>query len=145
MSKSGLSHLALKNEVEGCLLCHNAPCTKNCPHNAKPDEVFRALRFENVNGAKKIIAETDMCLLCEEESCMSSCVKASIDRPVDIPKVMNYIQNKVKEEGYQEGDSVNLEIDFCGVHCENPFFLSSSVVASNYEMVAKAFDMSTLR
>jgi dihydropyrimidine dehydrogenase (NAD+) subunit PreA len=36
---------------------------------------------------------------------------------------------------------VDLSIDFCGIRCENPFFLSSSVVASNYEMVAKAFDM----
>lgn len=37
--------------------------------------------------------------------------------------------------------SVDLSLDFCGVHCENPFFLSSSVVGSNYEMVAKAFDL----
>lgn len=34
----------------------------------------------------------------------------------------------------------DLSIDFLGVHCENPFFLSSSPVGSDYEMVAKAFD-----
>lgn len=34
----------------------------------------------------------------------------------------------------------DLSIDFLGVKCENPFFLSSSPVGSNYEMVAKAFD-----
>jgi dihydropyrimidine dehydrogenase (NAD+) subunit PreA len=34
----------------------------------------------------------------------------------------------------------NLAIDFLGVKCENPFFLSSSPVGSNYEMIAKAFD-----
>lgn len=33
-----------------------------------------------------------------------------------------------------------LSTDLCGVRCENPFSLSSSVVGSNYEMVAKAFD-----
>lgn len=33
-----------------------------------------------------------------------------------------------------------MSTDLCGVKCENPFFLSSSVVGSNYEMVAKAFD-----
>lgn len=33
-----------------------------------------------------------------------------------------------------------MSTDLCGVRCENPFFLSSSVVGSNYEMVAKAFD-----
>ena len=34
----------------------------------------------------------------------------------------------------------DLSIDFLGVHCENPFFLSSSPVGSDYDMVAKAFD-----
>ena len=34
----------------------------------------------------------------------------------------------------------NLNIDFLGIPCENPFFLSSSVVGSNYEMVARAFE-----
>lgn len=35
----------------------------------------------------------------------------------------------------------DLSIEFLGVKCENPFFLSSSPVCSNYDMVAKAFDM----
>lgn len=34
----------------------------------------------------------------------------------------------------------DLSIDYLGVRCENPFFLSSSPVGSNYEMVAKAFE-----
>ena len=34
----------------------------------------------------------------------------------------------------------DLSIDFLGVKCENPFFLSSSPVGSNYEMCAKALE-----
>ena len=34
----------------------------------------------------------------------------------------------------------DLSIDFCGVKCENPFFLSSSPVGSNYEMCRKALE-----
>jgi len=34
----------------------------------------------------------------------------------------------------------SLEIDFCGVKCENPFFLSSSPVGGNYDMCAKALE-----
>jgi len=34
----------------------------------------------------------------------------------------------------------DLSIDFCGVKCENPFFLSSSPVGSNYDMCAKALE-----
>jgi dihydropyrimidine dehydrogenase (NAD+) subunit PreA len=33
-----------------------------------------------------------------------------------------------------------LDITFCGIPCENPFFLASSAVCTNYEMVARAFD-----
>lgn len=34
----------------------------------------------------------------------------------------------------------DLSIEYLGVKCENPFFLSSSPVGSNYEMVAKAYE-----
>ena len=34
----------------------------------------------------------------------------------------------------------DLSIDFLGVKCENPFFLSSSPVGSNYEMVSKCYE-----
>ena len=39
-----------------------------------------------------------------------------------------------------DGDRPSLEIDFVGIHCENPFFLASSAVCTNYEMVANAFE-----
>lgn len=35
----------------------------------------------------------------------------------------------------------DLSIEFCGVKCENPFFLSSSPVGNCYEMCAKCFDI----
>lgn len=34
----------------------------------------------------------------------------------------------------------DLSLNYLGVKCENPFFLSSSPVGSNYEMVAKAYE-----
>ena len=41
---------------------------------------------------------------------------------------------------HREGLGVSLAIDFCGIRCENPFFLASSAVCTNYEMVARAFE-----
>lgn len=35
----------------------------------------------------------------------------------------------------------DLSIEFCGVKCENPFFLSSSPVGNCYEMCAKALEI----
>ncbi|MTI58532.1 MAG: NAD-dependent dihydropyrimidine dehydrogenase subunit PreA [Firmicutes bacterium] len=34
----------------------------------------------------------------------------------------------------------DLSIEFCGIRCENPFFLASSPISSNYEMVSRALD-----
>lgn len=34
----------------------------------------------------------------------------------------------------------DLSIDFLGIKCENPFFLASSPVGSNYDMIKKAFE-----
>lgn len=141
MNKERLSHLALKNEIESCLLCHNAACTKACSNNCQPDKVIRSLRFDNMNGAKEIIGKTDSCYFCEAESCVTSCVKKHINSSVNIPMIMEAVQSELKADGYVDSADVDLSIDFCGIPCENPFFLSSSVVASNYEMVAKAFDM----
>jgi dihydropyrimidine dehydrogenase (NAD+) subunit PreA len=35
----------------------------------------------------------------------------------------------------------DLSIGFCGLNCENPFFLSSSCVSGGYDMCARALDM----
>ena len=34
----------------------------------------------------------------------------------------------------------DLSINYLGVHCENPFFLSSSPVGGNYDMVRKSYE-----
>ena len=34
----------------------------------------------------------------------------------------------------------DLSLEFCGVECENPFFLASAPIANNYEMIARALD-----
>jgi dihydropyrimidine dehydrogenase (NAD+) subunit PreA len=130
--------LVMNRETAGCLLCHNAPCTKECPHGQNPAKVIRSLRFENINGAAKAISSEVICKDCEEKACLNACNKGKLDIPVRIPWLMEYAGNLQKTN--REG-KVNLEITFCGIPCENPFFLSSSVVASNYEMVARAFDM----
>ena len=73
---------------------------------------------------------------CTTKECEKNCNRAKISEPV---KISNLIKN-IKSKTFSEKE-VDLSVDFCGVHCENPFFLSSSIVGSNYEMVAKAFEM----
>lgn len=136
MDEKYLSNFAAKNEWDGCLLCYDAPCTKNCINGLDPAKVIRSLRFENFSGAAS--ASGGFCAACKEHSCSAACVKGVVDRPVRIPELMEYA-GKLRKSG--AAGKADLNITFCGVPCENPFFLSSSVVASNYEMVARAFEM----
>lgn len=126
-----------KSETGRCLLCHDAPCTKACPVNVPVSDIIRSLRFENIRGAEVQKLKNPACFSCESPVCMAACIRVRIDAPVDIPAIIETVDNAwdIRRE------QVDLSVDFCGVHCENPFFLSSSVVASNFEMVAKAFEM----
>ena len=125
-----------KEETSKCLLCVNGPCETACPHGVKAARIIRALRFENPAGAARLVPETNPCMGCTTKECEKNCNRAKISEPV---KISNLIKN-IKSKTFSEKE-VDLSVDFCGVHCENPFFLSSSIVGSNYEMVAKAFEM----
>jgi dihydropyrimidine dehydrogenase (NAD+) subunit PreA len=129
--------ISLPEETGACLLCNNAPCAKACPYGLEADKVIRSLRFENVSGAAGRLPEELPCTICASRACMKACLKGKINRPVPIDEIM------IKASTYEKGgaEDIDLSIDFCGIRCENPFFLSSSVVGSNYEMVAKAFQM----
>lgn len=128
--------IKLKSETGRCLLCHNASCTKSCPNQLPVSDIIRSVRFDNTGGAAEKLGSSNPCENCTAP-CKAACKRGKIDKPIDIPEVMNII---AKEKGSECG-KVDLSIDFCGVHFENPFLLSSSVVGSNYEMVAKAFEM----
>ena len=138
--------ICLKTETGRCLLCHDPACQKACPNKIPTDQVIRSVRFENMIGAKRKMGDGEACEGCDEP-CKDACLRGKMDRSVDIPGVIRNVSSlkeiypETVETGMTAEQSVDLSIDFCGVHCENPFFLSSSVIGSNYEMVAKAFDM----
>jgi dihydropyrimidine dehydrogenase (NAD+) subunit PreA len=137
MDKLRYRDIELIEEAGSCLLCDKAPCSKACPYGLKPDKVIRSVRFENLSGAAGRLPSSLPCSDCESKACKSSCLKGRISRPVNIDRVMAAAASAERVINKEP----DLSIDFCGVRCENPFFLSSSVVSSSYEMVAKAFEM----
>jgi len=129
--------VSLSEETAGCLLCNNAACTKACPYDVQVDSIIRSARFENILGAVNKIPNDLKCLTCESKECMKECVKSKVNKTVAIDEIMKILYTFEKTEEKK----VDISMEFCGIHCENPFFLSSSIVGSNYEMVKKAFEM----
>jgi len=129
--------ISMMEEAGGCLLCHHAPCAAACPYGLEPDRFIRSIRFENAEGAAQHLPDILPCLACEDKPCVKACIKEKLGRPVPVDELMLALSNEEK----LRPENVDLSIEFCGVRCENPFLLSSSVVASNYEMVAQAFEM----
>lgn len=120
--------MKINEEAARCLLCENAACTAACKKGCDPARAIRAVRFENEKGAGCFFKGE--CSECSAE-CESACIH--YDRPIRIKQIAERV-------GTAEKAKTDLSVDFCGVHFENPFILSSSVVASNYEMIAKAFE-----
>ena len=116
-------------EASRCLLCENAPCTKACI-NGDPARAIRAIRFDNAGNALKWVAR---CSDADLERAEQACIH--YDRPIRIREMLSQC-------GPQSNASnlPSLAIEFCGIKCENPFFLASSAVDTNYEMVAKALE-----
>ncbi|SMC64280.1 NAD-dependent dihydropyrimidine dehydrogenase subunit PreA [Papillibacter cinnamivorans] len=127
--------ILLRGEAGSCLLCSGAPCAAACPFGLEPDRILRALRFENTMGAAARLPEELPCRTCRTKDCMRACLKGKLTGPVEIDRVMEYASTLEKP-----GGAADLTVKFCNLRCENPFFLSSSVVANNYEMIARAFE-----
>ncbi|MBR5349795.1 MAG: NAD-dependent dihydropyrimidine dehydrogenase subunit PreA [Prevotella sp.] len=121
----------LKEEAARCLLCEDAPCTKACM-NGDPARAIRAIRFDNEKNAwqwTKDCSEADLSRA--EEACIH------YDRPIRIRELLAAVDH---EQPVTDAPLPSLAITFCGIPCENPFFLASSAVCTNYEMVARAFE-----
>lgn len=124
-------------ESSRCLLCHEAPCSAACPkEGVDPARGIRALRFENDHCAGLFI-NRDTCSGCDAP-CQKACIHH--DFPIRISGIAESLEVSPSLSQAIAGKKLpSLEMDFCGVRCENPFFLGSSVVASSYEMIANAF------
>ena len=116
----------INEEVARCLLCENAPCGQ------KVARAIRALRFDNLWTAGELFAQINDA---EIEAAEAACIH--YDKPIRIAELKKLTANSQK----LTADKLpSLELNFCDMVCENPFFLASSAVCTNYDMVARAFD-----
>ncbi|MBR4461085.1 MAG: NAD-dependent dihydropyrimidine dehydrogenase subunit PreA [Erysipelotrichaceae bacterium] len=126
------------SEVSKCLLCHDPDCTKECPKHAPVGDILRSLYFENYLGALKKLGAVD-CHGCPAP-CEKACVLQEPKIPVQIQEVLSALKDDETSLPAHKIEDVNLSAEICGVKLENPFLLSSSVVASTYDMCRRAFE-----
>ena len=125
-----------RDDMIRCLLCQDAPCTKACG-KLDPAGLLRSIWFDNEEGAAARLPDTIPCAGCPAP-CENSCIRPN---QVSIRKLLCRLHDEVRPNLESDPqDESRLKSDICGVPLENPFLLSSSVVASTYDMCARAFE-----
>ena len=112
-------------------MCEDAPCTKACK-TGDVARTIRAIRFGNVKYALHFVED---CTETDLQQAEAACIH--YDRPIRIREMLSAV---CMDAVNISNAKPSLAVSFCGIPCENPFFLASSAVCTNYEMVARAFD-----
>lgn len=126
-----------RSEMISCMLCMDAPCNQVCDF-FNPGDALRSIWFDNADVASLRLPEGNVCMSCNAP-CERVCI--SNDR-IHIKSIMTELAWGVRSKAEIElpEDEDRLKCDICGIPLENPFLLSSSVVASTYDMCARAFE-----
>ena len=126
-----------RSDMISCVLCQDAPCSNACSE-FEPSEALRSIWFDNQDVAALKYKESSHCVNCDAP-CENACISRN---KVSIKSIMTDLAEKVlpvTEIAIPDNED-RLKCDICGVPLENPFLLSSSVVASTYDMCARAFE-----
>ena len=126
-----------RTDMIRCVLCGNAPCNKAC-EKLRPARLLRSIWFGNEQTAVQHLPEENPCLTCAAP-CESACVRPGEVPVRDLVNRLYYQVKPVCETPLPENED-RLKCELCGIPLENPFLLSSSVVASTYDMCARAFE-----
>ena len=126
-----------RKDMLGCVLCANPKCSKGCSGNIDPGRLLFDIWFDNAEYAASRLPDGNPCANCTAE-CEKTCIKSG---DVPIKSLISRLYDvKALQKESTAVDYSCLETDICGVKLENPFVLSSSVVASTYDMCARAFE-----
>jgi dihydropyrimidine dehydrogenase (NAD+) subunit PreA len=126
-----------RSDIITCSLCKDAPCSGACP-NLDPAKALLGIWFDNQDVAALGLPKENVCVGCDAP-CEKACINSG---KVPIKSIMSELNEKVRAMAEIElpDNEDRLKCDICGVPLENPFLLSSSVVASTYDMCARAFE-----
>jgi len=93
-------------EASRCLLCHDPPCSRECPSNTDPGKFIRQLRLLNFKGAAATVKRNNVfggvcgllcptCTLCQE-----GCSAAGLGEPIDIGALQYFAVEQAWRMGF---------------------------------------------
>lgn len=94
-------------EASRCLLCHDAPCSRDCPAETDPGSFIRSIRFRNIKGAAETIRKNNILggccsLICPREKlCEEACSRTGIDKPIRIGELQEFAIEQEKIFGME--------------------------------------------
>ena len=94
-------------EADRCLLCHDAPCSKECPAQTDPAAFIRKLRLRNLKGAARTIKTNNVLggacgVLCPTSRlCQKGCSASGIGRPIDIGRIQRFLVENARAHGWK--------------------------------------------
>ena len=126
-----------RSDMIRCALCSDAPCSAACKA-CDPAQLLRSIWFDNEKVAALGFPPSNPCIACDAP-CETACVRSG---EVPIRSLLTRLHDEVRpmlDVALPKDESI-LKTELCGVPLENSFLLSSSVVASTYDMCARAFE-----
>ncbi|MCR5776798.1 MAG: NAD-dependent dihydropyrimidine dehydrogenase subunit PreA [Lachnospiraceae bacterium] len=132
-----IKNVLSRSDMLACALCMDAPCSSVCP-SVDPAKALLGIWFDDQDVEAMRLPSKNICAECDAP-CEKACVN---EGRVPIKHLMNTLYEKARPRAEIPipDDEDRLKCDLCGVPLENPFLLSSSVVASTYDMCARAFE-----
>lgn len=94
-------------EAARCLLCLDAPCSRDCPSGTDPGAFIRSIRFQNFKGAAEIIRKNNILggvcgRVCPTEVlCEEACSRTGIDKPIEIGRLQRFACDYEKVKDYK--------------------------------------------
>ncbi|PKM99133.1 MAG: dihydropyrimidine dehydrogenase [Elusimicrobia bacterium HGW-Elusimicrobia-2] len=108
--KKGYTLTQAQNEAARCLLCHDAPCSRDCPASTDPATFIRKMNLKNIKGAIRTIKKNNILggvcgAVCPTEMlCEKACSATGIDRPINIGKLQRFLVEHSWETGFNPLD-----------------------------------------